>query len=147
MKLALSTRIKRLTTLAVMLESIADSTRRTVGFHLSRWKTTKSSLTLEQSDRPECGTAKCAGGFVATHPGFRKLGVRAGCAGAPIYKGEYGFDALRELFGISDLESQRFFSSSTYSEVERNDPLAVAIRVRSKLESLKDKARREARRA
>ncbi len=141
--LALSTRIKRLTTLAVMLEWIDTNTRRVRGFHLRAWKARDPRICGE-SDRPECGTAECAGGFIAGYPAFRALGVTAErSTGAPIFKGYVGFRALELLLGLNDRETRWLFSSEYYDPTEHNKPSVVAGRVREAIADLKAKERRD----
>lgn len=137
--LALSTRIKRLTMLAVMLERLAANKRRVTGFHLSYW-CSRFSYATQESDRPECGMTQCAGGFVAMNRSFRKLGVTATESGAPVFKGRIGFGAMEGLFGMGSDLAIWMFGPDAYSREERNDPLAVAKRVRAHLADLKNPA-------
>ncbi len=142
MKLALSTRIKRLTTLAVMLEWIDTNTNRVRGFHLRAWKARNPRI-CRKSDRPTCGTAECAGGFIAGYPAFRALGVTAErSTGAPIFKGYVGFRALELLLGLNDAQTRRLFSPEYYDPTEHNKPSVVAGRVREVIAGLKAEERR-----
>jgi hypothetical protein len=63
-----------------------------------------------------CGTLACAGGWLALHPQFNRLGLRADREGRPTRKGDdYPFSALATTFGLTLGDTQRLFGARAAS--------------------------------
>lgn len=57
--------------------------------------------------KPTCGTHACFGGWCAWWPAFRKQGIRANVAGAPIHRDNHLHSASEILFGHPNMFSRR----------------------------------------
>lgn len=126
----------RLTLAAKLLNSVADDSRRKMGFEMTVWYAHRTlyaysyMTSLVNSDRPKCGTSACAAGFCALNPAFNALGLTLDRRlKAPSYRGLAGFDSLAAFFGINTAATDWFFEARSYIEAERNSPRVVADRI------------------
>jgi hypothetical protein len=89
----------------------------------------------EQSDTAllnhKCGTTACAVGWACAMPEFKAEGLRD-AAGAPVYMGHGGWDAVEAFFDLSYGESVALFSLDHYTDSP--EPWEVADRIEQFIE-------------
>jgi hypothetical protein len=117
-------RIEYLLRGADFLEKVPANT-----FDIDDWQASRASQTLVFDGTFECGFAGCAIGWMAhakIFPGFTM-----GCF-EPAYGELRSWDAVEELFGISESEAMHLFSVYRYTlgEGESVTPSMVAARMR-----------------
>lgn len=81
-----------------------------------------------------CGTTACAFGWAPSVPELKKAGLklaRYGNSLVPEYKGEEGFAAAEELFGIPNTVAQHLFNPDYYEPDDLKNPHVVAGRIRA----------------
>lgn len=96
----------------------------------------------------ECQTAGCAVGWAVTIPEFIEQGFFLSVFLEPVYVNvdvnNYtctGFDAVCEFFDISLQEVNKLFLDAAYKDIDKRNPLAVAKRIRSLVNTKTDKQR------
>lgn len=80
-----------------------------------------------------CGSTACALGLATTIPSFRRAGLKDPTC--PQFGLELGFAAGMLFFEISYMDAEELFSPTTYRWEDRKNPLAVAEKITSLLET------------
>lgn len=119
---------ERLLKLADFLETIPVA-----AFSLKEWEASKQ--TKAEGEKPgDCGFAGCAVGWAAHSKMFEGFEFAQGQSvwgsiSVPTYRGERGWNAVKELFDISSGRAYDLFDSSSYSSGPH--PSNVAARIRN----------------
>ena len=83
---------------------------------------------MDLGDWRKCATTACWIGWCAQDEWFNEQGLMLGIAGAPHYRTCWGWDAVREFFGLRSDQAEHLFSQSAYTRGNRAD---VARRVKA----------------